>query len=231
MLHKLFSSCVKRGLLHNCGAGFSQWWSLLLQRMGPRAVSSVVARGLSCPVACGIFLDQKTRVSCTGRWIRRHWATREASFTGFVCLETSCKSRRLDRSRKGQLCSEWVSGLSQCYFHQGQGTPCLSHCLLFCYQSLNPQLCSGGKGDALSWTETVLFDVHIHMKDQYQLRLRTDVCLRYRSHLSPCYSTWSTDQQHQRCLWAPIPGPLSQSCTSDVCADSFDSDPALGSFR
>ena len=43
----------------------------------------VVAHGLSCSKACGIFLDQgSNHVSCTGRQILYHWTTREGlSFT------------------------------------------------------------------------------------------------------------------------------------------------------
>ena len=45
---------------------------LLLRSTG----STVVARGLSCSAACGIFLDQGS-ISCIGRRILYHWATRE----------------------------------------------------------------------------------------------------------------------------------------------------------
>ena len=46
--------------------------------------SAVVVHGLSCSVACGIFLDRdQTRVSCVGRWILYHWATREAPINAF----------------------------------------------------------------------------------------------------------------------------------------------------
>ena len=38
--------------------------------------SAVVAQQLSCPVACGIFRDQRsTHVSCIGRRIFNHWTT------------------------------------------------------------------------------------------------------------------------------------------------------------
>ena len=50
------------------------------------------------------------------------------------------------------------------------------------------------------------------------------MCLRYKSDLSPCYSTWSTDQQHPR----PTEPELH---FKDAYADLFGSDPALGSFR
>ena len=49
-----------------------------------RAVSVVVAPGLSCSGAFGISLDQdRTHVSCTGRWIPYHWAAREAPKSWF----------------------------------------------------------------------------------------------------------------------------------------------------
>ena len=39
--------------------GFSLWWLLLLQSVGARRAGSVVVvHGLSCSIACGIFLDQ-----------------------------------------------------------------------------------------------------------------------------------------------------------------------------
>ena len=43
--------------------------------------SRVVAHGLSCCGACGIFLNQEdwTHVSYIGRWILYHWATRETT--------------------------------------------------------------------------------------------------------------------------------------------------------
>ena len=50
-----FSSCGERGLL----TGFSLRWLLLLQSTGSRSAGSVVvAHGLSCSAACGIFPDQ-----------------------------------------------------------------------------------------------------------------------------------------------------------------------------
>ena len=43
--------------------------------------SVVMVRGLSCSMACGIFQTRdQTHVSCTGRWILYHRATREALF-------------------------------------------------------------------------------------------------------------------------------------------------------
>ena len=71
--------------------GFSLQWLLLLRSSGSRhagsavvarrlwsAGSVVVAHGLSCSAACGIFLDQgSTRVPCIGRRTLNHCATRE----------------------------------------------------------------------------------------------------------------------------------------------------------
>ena len=49
-------------------AGFSLSWLLLLQSMGSRwAGSVVVAHGLSCSAACGIFLDQASNL-CPLHW-------------------------------------------------------------------------------------------------------------------------------------------------------------------
>ena len=45
--------------------------------------SGVVAQGLSCPEACGIFPDQGTHVSCIGRQSPCHRATREGRGLGF----------------------------------------------------------------------------------------------------------------------------------------------------
>ena len=64
-----FSSCSERGLLSNCGmwashySGFSccREWAL------GRLWSIIVAHGISCPVACGIFPDQGLNL-CTLHW-------------------------------------------------------------------------------------------------------------------------------------------------------------------
>ena len=71
-LHKLFSSCGKRGLLPDRGAGFSLW---RLQgggfSRGPRAVW---LSGLAVLWHAGSswIMDQKTCVSCAGRRICHH---------------------------------------------------------------------------------------------------------------------------------------------------------------
>ena len=79
-----FSSC-ERGYAGECmllcsawashGSGFSYCRALAWGTWG----LLVAAQGLSCSITCGIFLDQdRTHVSCIGRWILYHWATREA---------------------------------------------------------------------------------------------------------------------------------------------------------
>ena len=87
-----FSSCGEWGLLCSCGAWLSHcdgFSSCRAQALGCVGFSScvpglwstgaiVVARGLSCSAACGIFLGRDgIHVSCIGRWILYHWATRD----------------------------------------------------------------------------------------------------------------------------------------------------------
>ena len=59
-----------------------------LSSCGSRALergSVVVARGLSSPVACALFLDQGSNwVPCIARWILNHWTTREALVLSLV---------------------------------------------------------------------------------------------------------------------------------------------------
>ena len=61
-------------------AGLSLSRPLLLRSTGSRRAGSViVAHGLSCSAACGIFqTGARTRVPCIGRQILNHCATREA---------------------------------------------------------------------------------------------------------------------------------------------------------
>jgi len=56
---RAFSSCREEGLLSRCGAGASYCggFSCDARPLGAWA-SVVVAHGLSCPMACGIFPDQ-----------------------------------------------------------------------------------------------------------------------------------------------------------------------------
>ena len=60
-------------------AGFSLRWLLLLWSTGSRRTGSVVvAHGLSCSAACGIFpARDRTPVTRIGRRILNHCATRE----------------------------------------------------------------------------------------------------------------------------------------------------------
>ena len=60
-----FSSCREQWLFSSCCEGFSLWWLLLWWGTG----SVVVAHGLRCSVACGIFPDQgQNQVPCIARW-------------------------------------------------------------------------------------------------------------------------------------------------------------------
>ena len=88
-----FSSCRRWGLLFfavlglliavasHC-SGFSLQWLLLLQSTGFRLSDSVVVvQGLSCPKACGIFLDKgSTWVACFGRGTSNHCTSRVVHF-------------------------------------------------------------------------------------------------------------------------------------------------------
>ena len=48
-----------------------------------------MARGLSCPVACGIFLDLELNpCPCIGRQIVNQWITREVPVTHFLLLNS-----------------------------------------------------------------------------------------------------------------------------------------------
>ena len=72
LLHVDFLSCWRVWGCYSlfwC-AGFLQW--LLVAEQSPGSV--VVAYGLSCSMACGIFLD---RVCCIGRWILNPGTSRE----------------------------------------------------------------------------------------------------------------------------------------------------------
>ena len=88
LLHGLFFSCGKWGYLLLQCVGFSLWWLLWLQSTGSRAHGLqqlwhlesvipasglqstgliVVAHGLSCSKACGIFLNQELN-ACLLHW-------------------------------------------------------------------------------------------------------------------------------------------------------------------
>ena len=105
---RLISSCGEWGLLSSCCSRFSRRWLLLLgstasrtrglQQPGhtgsvvasprlPSTGSAAVAHGLSCSGVCGIFLDWGlNHVSCPGRQILYHWATRETQEFMFWCF-------------------------------------------------------------------------------------------------------------------------------------------------
>jgi len=72
-----FSGCGEWGLLIAVA-------SLAVEHRlsGPWA-SVVVAHGLSCLAAFGVFPNQESiHIPCIGRWLPNHWTTREAP-----CLE------------------------------------------------------------------------------------------------------------------------------------------------
>ena len=67
---------TNRGYSSLRGTGLSLWWLLMLWSTGSRACrlqylkhagSGVVVHGLSCPMACGIFLDQRLNL-CLLHW-------------------------------------------------------------------------------------------------------------------------------------------------------------------
>ena len=72
-----FSSCRNRELLSG-SRDFSLRWLFLWPLDSGPLVQYWRHTGLSCPAACGIFLDQdQTYVPCIGRQILNHWTTRE----------------------------------------------------------------------------------------------------------------------------------------------------------
>ena len=86
LLCGLFSSCSEPGLLSRCRPWAShcgRFSRCRAQALGVQA-SVVVALGLSCPVVCGIFLNQgSNRVSSIGRWFLIHCATSEVLISTF----------------------------------------------------------------------------------------------------------------------------------------------------
>ena len=104
---------------------FSQWWLLLLHSPGSRAwglqwlwhvdsviaaprfqsTGSVVLHKLSCSQECGNFwLRDWTCVSCIGRQILYHWATREALGVLFKCYWPPSGSSSLDLQLAYMVC-------------------------------------------------------------------------------------------------------------------------------
>ena len=69
----------------------AQWWRLPGFRALPALEQVVVAHRLSCPGACGIFLDRdRTHVSCSGRQIPYCWATAAAAAAAAAKSLQSC---------------------------------------------------------------------------------------------------------------------------------------------
>ena len=91
---RAFYSCGEWGYSSLRCVGLSLSWPLLLQSTSSRRAGSVVmAHGLSCSAACGIFPDQGSNPcplhwqadsqplrhqGSPGRWIFNHWTSREA---------------------------------------------------------------------------------------------------------------------------------------------------------
>ena len=83
---RAFSSCGERGLLFVRCADFSLRWLLLLRSMGSRRAGSVVvAHGLSCSAACGIFPDQGLNL-CPPHWQARFLTTAPPGKSTFAFL-------------------------------------------------------------------------------------------------------------------------------------------------
>ena len=96
LLPRLFSSCSEQGLLPTCGARASHWGGFsccraqTLEQRGFRIVTlalehrlSGVVHGLSCPVACGVFLDQGLNL-CLLLWQADSWLLSYQGSPGFV---------------------------------------------------------------------------------------------------------------------------------------------------
>ena len=83
--HFLFIQAVL-GL--RCGVWASRGGVSCLRARAPGAqTSAVVAHGLRCPVACGIFLTGGgTHVPCVGSWSLNHQSTREVPKVGVFVL-------------------------------------------------------------------------------------------------------------------------------------------------
>ena len=111
--------------------------------------SIVVAHGLSCCEACGIFLNQEdwTHVSYTGRWILYHWATRET--TNRILELPRCLTDKESACQAEETCSIPGSGRPP---GKGNGNPLQCSCL-------------GNPKDRGAWRVTV----HGIIKSQTQL--------------------------------------------------------------
>ena len=114
-LHWVFVAACRRwmgaALWLQC-TGFSLWWLLGLQSTGSRVVG---VRRVSCPVACGIYLDSNwTRVRCIGRRILNHWTTREVHYYSILITHIFYKYENWDSGRLSTLVeplSHWVAEL------------------------------------------------------------------------------------------------------------------------
>ena len=74
----LLPRCSEQGLLCSCGAQAPGSQASVVSVLGLKSTGSTVAEHrLSCSESCGIVSD-RAHISCIGRQILYHWATREA---------------------------------------------------------------------------------------------------------------------------------------------------------
>ena len=78
--------------------GFSLQWLVLLQSAGSRhAGSAVVVHGLSCPSACGIFLDQGSNL-CPLHWQADSSPLDQQGSPGVICLKLCFRMKSVSDS-------------------------------------------------------------------------------------------------------------------------------------
>ena len=105
-------------LLGSTGWGVRRLFTTVAQRLNS-AGPGAVARGLTCPMACGIFPDQESNyVPCIGRWICIHCATKEVlernlnlRSQGSVCTLNPGRGSHQPSCASGKpfwSCSYWV---------------------------------------------------------------------------------------------------------------------------
>ena len=74
--------------------GFSLWWLLLMLSMGSRVLASVVVQHrFSCPVACGVFLDQgSNHCPLIGRQTPKYWTIREIPKLSIIVFKSETEN-------------------------------------------------------------------------------------------------------------------------------------------
>ena len=88
----LFSSCSEQGLLSSCSAWASHYHGFSWCRARALDTGSIVGcTGLVAPRhVVSFWTKDQTHVSCIGRWILYHWATREAYRWAFTLMNQTC---------------------------------------------------------------------------------------------------------------------------------------------